>query len=126
MRHAQRPEDVFGDILLERLPGNALDDIARQCSTIIGICWCLTRRIYARGHILDQILSQRPEIGSRPARMIGECRLETRGVRHQMTQSDCLRISSRNLKVEVLINVAVEVELALLDQLHHGSPGKEL
>src|SRR5439155_634515 len=38
----------------------------------------------------------------------------------QLPQRDRLRICFRNCKIEVTANVAVEIEFALFDQLHHG------
>ena len=54
--------------------------------------------------------------------------LEAAGVRHEVVQRDrlaeCVRVRDR--KIQVLRDVAVEIELALLDQLHHRRVRHEL
>jgi hypothetical protein len=45
---------------------------------------------------------------------------------HQVAQGDRLGKCRRNLKVEVGVNADIQVQVALLDLLHHRRPGKEL
>ncbi len=53
--------------------------------------------------------------------------LEARRVRHEVTHGDRLAVGARrNLEVEVLVDVGVEVDLALFDQLHDRGPGEQL
>ena len=47
-------------------------------------------------------------------------------MRHQVAQRDGLVEGGADRKVEILVDVGVEVELALLFQLHHRDPGEEL
>ena len=71
-----------------------------------------------------------------------EQRFETRGLRilghdvlgllfeaghvlHEVSHRDRLAFPQRYLEVEILIHVRVEVDLALLDELHHRRPGEE-
>ena len=52
--------------------------------------------------------------------------LVARRVRHDVAQRDRLAERLGHLEVEVRVDVGVEVELALLDQLHDRGPGEEL
>src|SRR5215469_10588256 len=45
---------------------------------------------------------------------------------HDLPQRDRLWISRRDFEIQVIIYIAIEVELALFDKLHHRSPGEEL
>jgi hypothetical protein len=48
-------------------------------------------------------------------------------VRHDIAHSNRLAIrAGRNLEIEVLVDVGVEIDLALLHQLHDRGPGEEL
>jgi hypothetical protein len=51
---------------------------------------------------------------------------ESRRVRHQVFHGDGLVERRRNLEVEIVVHAAVEVDLALLGELHHGRPGEGL
>jgi hypothetical protein len=46
-------------------------------------------------------------------------------VGHGIPQGDGLAEGRRDLEVEVGVDVLVQVELALLDQLHHRGPGEQ-
>jgi hypothetical protein len=43
-----------------------------------------------------------------------------------MFQRDRLRVSVRDVKVKIFVDVLIEVKLALLDQLHYGRPYDQL
>src|SRR6516225_12201131 len=45
---------------------------------------------------------------------------------HDLPQRNRLWISRWDLEIQVIIYVAIEVELPLFDKLHHRSPGEEL
>src|SRR5262245_5341827 len=51
---------------------------------------------------------------------------ESRCVRQNVAQRNRLGKRVRNLEVQIIVYVAIKVEPALLHELHHGSPGKEL
>ncbi len=51
---------------------------------------------------------------------------EARAVVHQVAHGDRLVERRGNLEVQVVVDIAVQVDLALLDQLHHGHPGEQL
>jgi hypothetical protein len=45
-------------------------------------------------------------------------------VREKLPKRDRIGICFRDCEIEVTIGVAIKVEFALLDQLHHGCGGK--
>jgi hypothetical protein len=47
-------------------------------------------------------------------------------VREDATERDRLRKSARNLEVEIIAHLAIEIELARLDELHHRDRREEL
>ena len=51
--------------------------------------------------------------------------LKTRDVLHEIAHSHRLTVARRNLEIQVLIDVSVEVDLPQLDLLHHGGPGDQ-
>ena len=52
--------------------------------------------------------------------------LEAGRMRHDVAHRDRLAVARRNLEIEVGVDVRVEVDLALLDQLHDRGPGEQL
>ena len=88
--HGQRFENMLGDVRLERLAGDALDDVAGQRRAVVGVGKPLSRRIDALRHGLDQKITQRLEIlrtGNVDGRQLF---LEAGRVRHQVCQGDGL------------------------------------
>ena len=45
---------------------------------------------------------------------------------HDVAHRDRFSLAPRNLEIEVLIHVGIQIDLALLDELHHCSPREEL
>ena len=45
---------------------------------------------------------------------------------HQIAHGDRLGIRGGNLEIQIVVDVAVEVDFALFDLLHYGGPGEEL
>ena len=52
--------------------------------------------------------------------------LEARRMRHQIAHRDRLAVARRNGEIQILVHVRIEIELALLDQLHHCRPQERL
>ena len=52
--------------------------------------------------------------------------IEAGRVGHEIAQGDGFAVARRNLEIQIAVDVRVEVELALLDQLHHRRPGEQL
>ncbi len=51
---------------------------------------------------------------------------ETRRMGQQVPEGDRLWIGIRDTKVEIGVDIRVQVQLALLDELHHRRPGEQL
>ncbi len=51
---------------------------------------------------------------------------EAGGVRHDLSQGGRLAVPQGHAEIEVLVDVLVEIELALLHQLHDRRPGEQL
>jgi hypothetical protein len=52
--------------------------------------------------------------------------LEARRVRHEVAERDRLAEIWRDLEIEVVVDVAIQIELAQLHLLHHRCPSEEL
>ena len=112
-------------VVIEALTRHPLHDVAGQRRAVVRIGRGGTGREHALGHPLFE---QRLE--SRRLGILGHDALrllfETRDVLHEIAHRDGLALARRNLEVEVLIDVRVEIDLPLLDLLHHGGPRHEL
>ncbi len=126
MLHPERLQQVLVDVVVEGQAGHALDDVAGQRGRVVRV----GRRgaggeDAGRDPVLERLL-QRGEL----CRVADDQRargfLQARGVGHDVAQGDRRAVERRDLEVEVLVDVGVEVELALLDQLHDRGPGEEL
>ena len=51
---------------------------------------------------------------------------EPRRMGHELAQRDGLAVVVRNLEIEIRIDVAIQIQLALLDQLHRRRPRDQL
>ena len=122
--HAQGDEDIVGHVLLERLSRGALNDVARHGGRVIRVGGRHAWRKNSSRRMLAQILAERPHFGSVLDEQFLDGLLETRCVGQNIAQGNGLSESRRNLVVQIIIYVAVEIELALLNKLHHRSPGE--
>src|SRR6185295_4790607 len=95
--HLQGLQDVVRDVLIERLPGNALDNVARYRRRIVRVGDDLARREDARWHPLGQILTKRIELLRLANEEIGERLLEAGGVGHDVPERDRLAELLRDL-----------------------------
>jgi hypothetical protein len=126
MRHTQRLEDVFGHVVVERPPGDAFHDIAGKGSPVVGIGRRGSRWKDALRNMGNQML---PQCGLRCGLFgdqVLDLLLETRSMRHEVAECNGFAESRRNLEIQILVDVAVQIELALLHQLHYSGPCKEL
>ena len=126
MIHVQRREDMAFDIFLERLARHALHDVARQRRAIVRIGRHFSRREHPLRHPAHQRLAQGHQVLGVGGEKILDRLLEARTMRHQIAHRDRLAVSGRNLEIEIGVDVGVEIDLVLLDKLHHRRPGKEL
>src|SRR5262249_47578564 len=119
MRHAKWLEDVAVHIFGERLAGYALDDVAGEGHPGVRGGRDVAARIKARRQG-----PREPGAEWLRHRMSGEHALhmflEAGAMRQQTPQGDRdATRGRRNVEIEIGVDVAVEIELALLDQLHH-------
>jgi hypothetical protein len=78
-----------------------------------------------RRDVRHQIIVQRLDRLVRRTEEILDRFFEAGGVRQDSTQRDWLRKIARDFEVEVFPHVLVQVELSLLDQLHHRGRGEQ-
>jgi hypothetical protein len=57
---------------------------------------------------------------------ISEPLIKTPGVRKQIPHRDRLYKRGRDLEIEVIVDVPIQINLTGLNQLHYGNPGKKL
>jgi len=124
--HAQRYENVLLDVVVERHPRNALHDVAGECGSIIRVRRSRSRREDFLRHMGLHILLQRAHVRGVGDEQLLQRLLETRRVCHQVLHGDGLAEGRGDLEVEIVVHVAVQVDFALLDQLHHSGPGEGL
>jgi hypothetical protein len=108
------------DVTLEFFAAHALDDVAGQRESVIGIRRNLTWRENATWHFIHEIRAQRFKVALSRNEKIFQCFLKSARVSKQLPKCNRFRISSWDWKIEVIADVAIQVELALFDQLHHG------
>ena len=112
--------------MFERLTGNALHDIARDCGRVVRIGRNLTGRKDALWNVILDVILQAAHVLCVLDEQVLTSFFKARGVRHNVPQGDGLSERGWNLEIQVIVHVPVQIELALLDQLHHRGPGKEL
>ena len=124
--HAERAEDVGRHVLVERLAGHALHDVAGQRRAVIGVAGDPAGREDPCRQAADQVVAQ-PRNALRvleeQVRLHG---LEAGGVREQVAHGDRLAEGGGDPEIQVPVEVRVEVDPALLDELHHRRPGDRL
>jgi hypothetical protein len=111
---------VIVDIPFEFFAAHTLNDVSSQRESIIGIGRDFARRKNTGWHLVHEVGAQRFQVTLVGHEQILQCVLESGRVGEQLSQRDRLRICFRNCQIEVTANVAVEIEFALFDQLHHG------
>src|SRR5208283_2088561 len=102
-------ENVLGNILVERLPRGARDNIARQGSSVIRVGGNGPGREDAPGDVGAEVLPERLQMTGILLDQVLVAFLETRSVSHQIAQRDGLRVGGRDLEIEVAVHIAVEV-----------------
>ena len=126
--HVERLEDVAADVLVERNAAHLLDDQPRERGAVVRVGGELAGRAHARGHVLLERGRDRLDLGRILDDQIAERAVfPAGGVRHEIADADRLPELVRDLEgLEIGVDVAVEIELSLLDELHDGGPGEEL
>jgi len=114
------------DVLLEGLAADPLDDVAGQPDAIIRIGGNLARRKEPHGLISDEEGAERDGLFGVNDNDVAALFFEAAGVRHQVAQGDGLAERRPYLEVEITVDIGIDVDLALLFQLHDRHPGEEL
>ena len=120
MVHPERFQNVILDVMFEFLAADALDDVSSKRESVIGVRRNFTRREDASGHFVHQICAQRFYVALMRDEKILQYFFESVCVSKQLPERKCLRVRFRNSEIEVIIDVAVQIEFSLFDQLHHG------
>src|SRR5579875_3300573 len=126
MLHAERLKDVLRDVIVERRAGDALDDVAGQRGTVVGVGGNCAGGIDALRYVCDEILPDRHRLGFRPADEVLHHLLKAGRMRHEFAHGDWLGIGRGYFEIKIVVDVAIEVDFALLDELHDSSPSEEL
>ena len=125
--HLQRFEDARLDILLERDARHLLDDIAGQRGAIVGIGGDHAGRDDPRRQVTSEIRAQRDQVGSVRDGDAEITIFKPGSMSEQVGERNRLRVGRRDLEApEIGVHVGMQVERALLDELHHGGPGDQL
>ena len=123
--HPERREDLLRDVLLERHARGALDDVPRQCDAVVRV----RGRALGHAHAARQVPAREfRERNRRRVRVaeIAQALVEAGAMREQLPQRGGLAERFGHGEIEVRVHVRVEVELALLDELHHGERSEQL
>ena len=124
--HAERDKDMMIDVVFEAFPGRALDHIAGKCSRVIGVS---RRRAGDKNALRHPGLEKRAERSIMCGIVVQEVLhhfFEPCRVGHDLAQGDGRAVTRRDTEIEVSVDVAIEIELVLLHQLHHCGPGNQL
>ena len=126
MRHPQRAQDVIVDIARVRLAADSLDNITGERGTVVGV-----RRNRPGGkqqgtRMLFQIDFLRLQPLGIQGKDVLETLLKAAAVIHQIQQRDGLAAGRGDFEIQVVIDIAIQIELALLHQLHDRGPRKQL
>ena len=122
MRHFQRLKNVVLNICVERFSGHTLQNIAGKRRSVIGIGWRCTGGKDSDRQMFLKIFIERRKVGSRRNKKFLHRLLETRSVGHDVAQCNRLGIGGRDLEIEIVIDIAIQVELSQLNLLHDPSP----
>jgi hypothetical protein len=125
MLHVQRRKDVLVEVVIEAFTGQTLHDVSRQGSTIIRV---RRRRACCEYPGWNPLFQQ--GFVTRRFRVFRDdalgLLLEAGHMLHQIAHGDRLAVARRDLEIEILVDVAVQVYFPLLHQLHDGGPGDQL
>src|ERR1019366_9697616 len=113
-------------VTFKGLTGHALDNVASQSSAVVGVGGNFSRGKQRRALVMLEIVFGGDELLGVVRQDRLKALLETGAVRHQIAHGDRLRRTAVYLEVQVVIDVAIEIEFALFDQLHDRGPGEKL
>jgi hypothetical protein len=119
---------VFRDVVLIVLSGRHLDQTAGKDEVEVVVGRQLTRRPHSLGHRETDEFLQSRQFADPPLRPAVDVVVEPRGVGQQMPKSDgsaWIGLGDSD-SLEIVVDVGVQVEFALLDQLEGRHSSEEL
>jgi len=124
--HTQRLEDVLAHVVGKRAPRHLLDEQSCERKAVVRVAEDAARRDEGRRHRTGEVEAERILLGRRSRGHPGNPIVEAGGVRQQVMQRD-RTVRRRQMEPgQVVVDVAVEIEAALFDQLHHRGGGYQL
>jgi hypothetical protein len=125
--HAERGEDVVAYVLVVGLPAHLRHDVAGQPDPVVRVRRYPPRRTYPGRHVPGEIGAQGGHVGLGARGNADRAVLEAGGVVHQVLERDRPVVGRGDAeRGQVFVHVCVQVQLPLLDLLHHGGPGEQL
>ncbi len=116
---------MFLDVLLVGLARHPRHNVACQHCMVVRVTRIAGRKHPLR-HIRDHEFAHRQQVLGIPSPTPEIPFFESRRMGHQVLEGDRLWIGIRDAKVEIGVDIRVQVQLALLDELHHRRPGERL
>jgi hypothetical protein len=115
------------EVVVPREARHLLDDEAGEGGAVVRVRRDLPHRPDAGGQAVVQELRQGPDGIGRAREQTDRSVLEARRVGHEVGHRHRLRVGVRHpQRAQVRVDVGVQVEGALLDELHHRGPDEEL
>ena len=108
------------------MPDTRCDDVAGQRRAVVGIRGHGAGRIDGARHCFLQHGVERLQLLDVFEQQVLQALLEAGRMRHQVAQGDGLAVVARDLEVEILVDVVIEIDAARFDQLHDRRPGEQL
>ncbi len=115
-------EDVVVNVVGKRLAGNTLQNVTRQGGRVVRVCRRRERGEDALRQMCLYIVSQRRQMGGIGNKKFLRGLFEPGSMGHDVAQSDRLREGGWNLEIEIIVDIPIQIELALLDLLHDRGP----
>ena len=127
VRHPQRREDSVLDVFLVVQLRRQLDDVRGEHGAEIRVRGDRSRREDAARHVADDDVGEGTEAIRGLREQAEDVVLEARRMRHEVFDRDRLWKRAGDVDAaQILVHIGVQIEPALLDQLHHGGPQKHL
>src|ERR1700733_6443916 len=118
MRDFQRLEKGVLNILVEWFSRYTLKNIAGKRRGIVRVSGCRMGRKDSDGQMRFHVLIEWRKVAGVGHEELLNSLFESRGVGHDVAQCNRFGIGGWNLKIEVVVDVAIQVELSQLDLLH--------
>src|SRR5580700_3340447 len=115
-------EDVVVDVVVKRLAGNTLQNVTRQGGRIVRVCRRREGWEDALRQMCLHVVPKRRQMSGIGNKKFLRGFFESGSMGHDVAQSDRLREGGRNLEIEIIVDIAIQIELALLDLLQDRGP----